>query len=135
MQDSSDEHFDDYDDDEEEDDEDWQEVDTNTGFTVTVDANPEAGASTSRGFYQEVQAEDGRSVQIEAPSLLIQAMPENMEQDVEDLGKKIILLIRGLVIRGNPYSRFSLSATKLSNLEAKTSNSRGFFFGTKIKET
>ena len=86
---SSDDNFGDFNDDEdEEDDEDWQEVDntndaTDAGFTVTVDA----ANAVPEGFYQEVKAEDGRSVKIEVPNLVIQPEyqePEPMEEAVMD---------------------------------------------------
>lgn len=80
---SSDDHFDDYEDDDEEDeDEDWQEVDTdNTAFTVTVDANE---SQVPGRFFQEVRAADGRSVQIQAPNLVIQPEEEIIEEEVDE---------------------------------------------------
>ena len=79
---SDDDHFEDFNDpdDDDDDDEDWQEVDNEDteGFTVTVDA-PNAGGS---GW--QVQAEDGRSVQIEAPNLIIQQPHEMVEMEVEE---------------------------------------------------
>merc|ERR1719510_2894519 len=71
-----------FDDDEDEEDEDWQEVENEPGFTVAM---PVVDAQTPRGYYQEVQAEDGRSFQIEAPNLVIQQHQEEVNIDEEEV--------------------------------------------------
>merc|ERR1719510_1602602 len=72
----------DFDDDEDEEDEDWQEVENEPGFTVTM---PVVDAQTPRGYFQGVQAEDGRSFQIEAPNLVIQQHQEEVNIDEEEV--------------------------------------------------
>ena len=67
---SSDDHF--YDDDDDEDDDDWQDVDNEPGFTVTVN---------DPGFV--VQAGDGRSVQIDAPNVIIPNQDEVIADEEE----------------------------------------------------